>query len=195
MVSQLTLPNQQKIQEQLLFDTQTQTLRLRYLQDSDLVFSPPDRKLSGGGLGTLTFGNSTAEWTRALRERGISSSADRPAQRRLVRINPAASNPVAWVFGSTSELWIEKDAFLPLSLRTPGWKVDWLNWAWSREYPFSKSMVLQMSDKIWKAEVVEIAVNADAVEQKKFGAAPGEQNSNLSSEELDQLRKWVEICR
>ncbi len=75
------------------------------------------------------------------------------------------------------------------------WKVDWLNWAWSREYPFSKSTVLQMSDKIWKADVVEIAVNADAVEQKKFGAIPGEQNSNLSSEELEQLRKWVEICR
>ena len=193
MTHQLTLPNQKKIREQILIDPPNQTVRLRYLIDGNQVLYGVDRKWNGVGLGAVLWSASSAEWLRALRQHGVVSSADAPIQRRLARTPDAK---VCWSFGSSSEIWFEKDAFLPVHYQSSAFQLDWQVWSWSHEFAFPRQSQLKIGDQIWRAEVLELVVNADATEQKKFLAwpiDPGAQSHDR--DEVALIQRWIEIAR
>ena len=106
---------------------------------------------------------------------------------------------IAWVIGKKegSQLWVEKDTFLPIRLVSGDVSVDFYKYYYYREFPVPRMMdVAQGKTTILQDEISEVAVNPDLKEFREpvssgftaaGDAAPG------ALKEL--LKKYYELLR
>ncbi len=222
-----------RLKEVATYDYASHTLRSRISDDSGRELYVIERKLHAEGpestfgvrVDELLLASSGESLTKTLSTAGISirSEAELQAlatdqdrftaeQTTMQRMN----GTVAWVLGggkkppsstapATSQLWVEKDTFLPLRLLTPA-KLDskdglaeatFQSFRYFHEFAFPRLIeVAHAGVPQFRVELAEVQVNPEVAEMKKaVSAGFTDAGNSAASPVRDLIRKYFELAR
>lgn len=200
-------PTGTQFKQVFVYDFKSRKLRSRVLDAAsgkELYATERDLSRKPVALGSaLLLETLPANLAQALRAAGIVVPTDDEIQASDPRSLARWKEEVAWVLGkpektakksddvSGNELWVKKDAFVPIRLLSAEGDIRFENYRSAKEFPFPRSISLAEGNKIvLREEVSDVAVDVDAAELTKpikAGFTPEGDSADSSVQDLIQL--------
>jgi len=121
----------------------------------------------------------------------------------FARQKRASGLQISWVIGekSSSQLWIEKDTFLPVKIilkSSDGVEVGFENYRLTKDIPFPRLLTLHRgSAPVFREEVVDLVVNTPDLAQNKRSSLEGftDAGDSADNETRELIRRYFSLVR
>jgi hypothetical protein len=204
-------PTGVRFTELTLYNPKEGLLRSSALNETGQILYSVERMLGTfSPAPAVLFGSRSVEIAQVLNKNGIpvrtenelTAMKDEDARRaaELESLN-RWNGSIAWVIGKkdASQLWVEKESFLPLRLVLRGGADIHLDrYRFYREYPYPRMItVLDDGKNVLQDEVTEVSINAESPEWKTPPGASGftDAGNSATSAVRDLIKKYYETIR